>query len=176
MPAEHSIPEDNSRRTIIIVVAVIAAIFIGSFFYLLLKKTAAPSPPPTLQGAVKPGMPDWDTYHARIVLDEPADCPEPGAPFCATESKRALGDIVMTLRATVRNFTGRTITGLEVKGAVVDHQDQPVKQRTIVVIPLPGRTELLPNKTMPVSMVIDGFTENDDRANTKMEVTGFILK
>ena len=31
-------------------------------------------------------------------------------------------------------------------------------------------------KTMRVSIMIDGFTDEDDRANIKMEVTGFILR
>src|SRR5438128_8603029 len=106
MPAEHSIPEEKSRTTLIVVVSAIAAVVIGGFFYLLLRKSVATGPPPTLQGAIRRGSPDWDKYIKLIVLDEPADCPEPGAPFCATESKRALGDIVMNLRATVRNFTG----------------------------------------------------------------------
>ncbi|MFN2576314.1 MAG: hypothetical protein ABR607_01340 [Pyrinomonadaceae bacterium] len=176
MPPEHSIPEEKSRATLIIVVAAIAAVVIGGFFYLLLRKSVAPGAPPRLQGAIRPGSPDWDKYIKLIVLDEPADCPEPGAPFCATESKRALGDIVMTLRATVRNFTGRTIIGLEVRGTIVDHQNQPVRQRTIVGIPTAERPELSPNKTTSVSVVIDGFSDSDDRANTKMEVTGFILR
>lgn len=176
MPAEHSIPEEKPRRTLIIVVAVVAAVVIGGFFYLLLRKSVAPSASQTLQGAIRPGSPDWDKYKTRIVLDEPADCLEPGAPFCATESKRALGDIMMSMRATVRNFTGRTISGLEITASVVDHQNQPVKQRTIVVIPRTDWVELPPNKTMPVTVNIDGFTDSDDRANTKMEVTGFTLR
>jgi len=65
----------------------------------------------------------------------------------ADEAKRALGDTVMTLHATVRNFTGRTITGLEIKGAVVDHDGKSVKERTTVVIPT-RQAELDPNKTM----------------------------
>ena len=166
MPTEHSIPEDKSHRTLIIVVAVIAAVVIGGFFYLLLRKTWAPTASPTLQGAIRAGSPDWEKYSKLIVRDDPD----------ADESPRALGDIVMTLRTTVRNFTGRTITGLEVKGAVVDHQNQTVKERTVVVIPVPGRSELEPNKTMHVSVVIDGFTDSDDRANIKMEVTGFTLR
>jgi hypothetical protein len=81
----------------------------------------------------------------------------------------------MTLQTTARNFTGKTITGLEIRGAVVDHDGKPVKQRTVVVIP--GRqAELDPNKTMRVAILLDGFTDEDDRANIKMEVTGFILK
>src|SRR5262245_47142365 len=93
MPAEHSIPEDKPRRVLIIVVAVVAALAIGGLFYLLMRKAAAPSPAVTLQNAIRQGSPEWEQYAKRIVLDEPADCPEPGAPFCAMESRRALGDI-----------------------------------------------------------------------------------
>jgi len=165
MPSEHSIPEEKPKRTLIIVVAVIAAVLIGGFFYLLLRKSVASSPPQTLQGAIQPGSPDWDKYIKLIALDDPE----------ADEAKRALGDTVMTLQTTVRNFTGRTITGLEVRGAVVDHDNKPVKQRILVVIP--GRQpELDPNKTMRVSILIDGFSDSDDRANIKMDVIGFILR
>jgi len=176
MAAEHNIPDGRARTTLIVVVAAIAAVVIGALFYLLMRKSAAPTPPATLQGAVRPGSPDWDKYSKLIVLDDPADCPEEGSRFCAVEAKRALGDIQMTLRATVRNFTGHTITGLEVMAAVVDHDNKPVRQRTRIVIPSGGAAELLPNKTTSISVLIDGFTESDDRANVKMDVTGFIVK
>src|SRR5436190_6412207 len=156
MPNEHSISEDKPRRTLIVAVAIIAALVIGAFFYLLMRKSVAPSPPPRLQAAVRKGSPDWEKYSKLIALDNPE----------ADEAKRALGDTVMTLQTTARNFTGRTITGLEVRGAVVDHDGKPVKQRAVVVIP--GRQpELDPNKTMRVSILIDGFTDEDDRANIK---------
>jgi len=165
MPAEHSIAEDKSRRTLIIVVAAFAAAFIAGFFYLLLRSTATPSAPPTLVGAIRPGSPDWDKYSKLIARDEPE----------ADEAKRALGDTVMTLQTTVRNFTGRTITGLEMHAAVVDHDGKPVRERTVVIIP--GRqSELEPNKTLKVPIKLEGFTDNDDRANIKMEVTGFTLR
>jgi len=165
MPTEHSIPEEKSRTKLIVVVAAIAAVVIGGFFYLLLRKSVATSPPRTLQGAIRPGSPDWDKYIKLVALDDPE----------ADEAKRALGDTVMTLHTTVRNFTGRTLTGLEVRGAVVDHDGKPVKERTVVMIPS-RQPELDPNKTMRVSILIDGFTDEDDRANIKMEVTGFTLR
>jgi len=165
MPAEHSIREEKSSRTLIIVVAVIAALAIGGFFYILMRKSVATGPPPTLQGAIRQGSPDWDKYIKVIALDDPE----------ADEAKRALGDTVMTLHTTARNFTGRTITGLEIRGSVVDSDGKPVKQRTLVVIP--GRQpELDPLKTIRVSIMIDGFSDSDNRANIKMEVTGFTLK
>src|SRR5258708_6513026 len=166
MPAQYSIPEEPPRRTLIIVVAVVAAIFIGGFFYLLLRATSTSNQTPRLGNAVRPGSPDFEKYKKLIPLDEPE----------ADESPRALGDIVMTLRTTARNFTGRTIIGLEVRAAVVDHQNQSVKERTVVVIPLPDREELEPNKTMFVGVRLEGMTETDDRANIKMEVVGFRFK
>ncbi len=166
MPAEHSIPEEKSRRALIIFVAAFAAAFIAGFFYLLLRSTTTPSAPPTLAGAIRAGSPDFEKYKKLIVLDEQV----------ADEAKRALGDTVMTLQTTVRNFTGRTITGLEIRAAVVDHDGKSVKERTMVVIPRQDHPDLDPNKTMKVSVKIEGFTDNDDRANIKMEVTGFTLK
>src|SRR5205807_134862 len=132
---------------------------------LLLRNTTAPTAPPTLAGAVRQGAPDFEKYSKLIVLDEQE----------ADEAKRTMGDTVMSLHTTVRNITGRTITGLEIRGAVVDHDGKPVKERTLVVIP--GRQpDLDPNKTMRVSILIDGFSDSDDRANIKMEVTGFTLR
>src|SRR5262245_24335659 len=165
MPTDQNLPEEKVSRTLIIVVAVIAAVVIGGCFYILLRKSVATSPPATLQGAVRPGSPDWDKYAKLIPLDNPE----------ADEAKRALGDIVMTLHTTARNFTGRTITGLEVNASVVDSNGKPVKQRTVVVVP--GRqAELDPLKTMKVSIMIDGFSDSDNRANIKMDVTGFTLR
>ncbi len=158
--------KDDSRRTVIIAVAVIAAIIIAVLFYFLMRASGGGSGvEPTLQGAIRQGSPEFAEFVAKIHLDEPE----------AYESKRALGDIVMNLQTTVRNFTGRTLTGLEIKGMVIDHQGKPVSQRTVVVIP--GRqAELEPNKTMPVQIMLEGMTDSDDRANIKMEVTGFKFK
>ncbi|HSP62443.1 MAG TPA: hypothetical protein VLQ90_05620 [Pyrinomonadaceae bacterium] len=166
MPAEHSFPEDKSPRAIIIAVAVVAAVLIGGVFYVLMRKSMRDSPPLRLDNAIRAGSPDFEKYKKLIALDDPE----------ADESPRALGDIVMTLHTTARNFTGRTIVGLEVHAAVVDHQNQPVKERTVVVLPNSERGELEPNKTMFVGVRLEGMTESDDRANIKMEVTAFRFK
>lgn len=166
MPAEHSIPEEKSRRTLIIVVAVTAAVLIGGLFYLLMRSTAGPPGPATrLEGGIREGSPEFEKYKKLIALDEPE----------ADQATSVLGGLQMSLRTTVRNFTGRTITGLEIRAAVVDHQGQPVRERTVVVIP-GQRDELEPNKTMVVNVKLDGMKETDDRANIKMEVTAFRLK
>lgn len=156
---------DDSRRKLIIGVAVVAALIIGVLFYFLMRATGGSSPEPTLEGAIRTGSPEFEAYRSKIGLDEPE----------ADEAKRALGDIVMNLQTTVRNFTGRTINGLELRAAVVDHQGKPVKARSVVVIPI-KQPELEPNKTLLVTVRLEGIKETDDRANIKMEVTGFKFK
>lgn len=164
---DRRIETSESTRTIIIVVAVIAAVAIAGLFYGLMRfagggRTTGEA---GLQGAFRAGSPLFEANKANIVLDEPE----------ATEAKRALGDIVMSLQTTVRNLTGKTLTGLEIHAAVVDYQNKPVKERTVVVVPT-RQPELLPNKTMQVTVLLDGMSDSDARANIKMDVTGFKFK
>lgn len=167
--ADKNSSTESQSRALIIVVAIIAALLIAVLFYFLMRATGGGAVTPTLEGAIRPGSPEFEQYRSLIVLDEPE----------ATEARRPLGDIVMTLQTTVRNFSGKTLSGLEVRGAVVDHQDKPIKQKTVVVLPsvVPGGpSEQLPNKTLVVRIVLDGMTETDDRANVRMEITGFRFK
>ena len=158
--------ETESNRTLIISVAVAAAVVIALLFYLLMRAGGSSGAgEPTLQGAIRAGSPEFDKYKPSIVLDDAE----------ATEAKRALGDIVMGLQTTVRNLTGKTLTGLEIRAAVVDYDGKPVKERTVVVVP-DRRPELPPNKTMTVNVMLEGMKDTDARANIKMEVTGFTIK
>ncbi len=155
-----------SRSTLIIVVAVAAALVMALFFYLLMRAGGKGTPrEPTLQGAIRAGSPEFEQWKPKIVLDDQH----------ADEAKRALGDIVMSLRTTVRNITGRTLDGLEIRAAVVDHQGKAVRERTVVIIPT-RQAELEPNKTMTAQVMLEGMSETDDRANIVMEVTGFRFK
>jgi len=162
---DRRLEETESRRTLIIIVAIAAAIVIALFFYLLLRAGGSGGAEPTLQGAIRPGSPEFDQYKTQVVMDDPE----------AFESKRALGDIVMTLKTTVRNLSGKTLNGLEMRAAVVDHQGKAVREKTVVVVP--GRVrEIPPNKTMDVPITLEGMKDTDDRANIKMEITGLKFK
>lgn len=156
----------ESRSTLVIIVAVGAAVVIALFFYVLMRAgTQRGTGEPTLQGAIRAGSPEFEQWKPRIVLDDQE----------ADEAKRALGDIVMSLRTTIRNITGRTLDGLEIRAAVVDHQGKALKERTVVIIPT-RQAELGPNKTMAAQVMLEGMTDTDDRANIVMEVTGFRFK
>ena len=166
--SEKSAATTNQSRVVIIVGAIIAAVLIAVLFYFLMRATGGGTATPTLAGAIRAGSPEFEQYRSRIMLDEPE----------AFESPRGLGDIVMDLKTVVRNFSGKTLSGLEIRGAVIDHQNQPVKQRTVIVIPsaASGVSELAPNKTIEAHVVLDGMTATDDRANIRMEITGFKFK
>lgn len=166
MTAHHNIREDKPRRTLIIVVAVIAAVVIGGFFYLLMRQTAAPEKPATLADAIRAGSPEFEQYRSKIALDKPE----------ASQSTNVLGGFQMTLETTVRNFTGRTITGLEIRAAVLNSEGGVLRERTVVVMPSVTRSELEPNKTMFVRVPISQIKETDDRASLWMEVTAFKLR
>ena len=81
----------------------------------------------------------------------------------------------MNLQTMAHNFTGRTLSGLEIKGIVVDHQGKPVNRAAVVVIPT-RQAELENNRGMPVRVRLEGMTDKDDRANIQMEVTAFKFK
>jgi hypothetical protein len=166
---ERNIAEpDGSRRLIFIVVAVISLLLIlGLFFWMRsASKTSAGDPQQQrLEGGIRAGTPEFEQYRQKVIRDAPE----------ATEAKRALGDTVMTLRTTVRNFSGRTLNGLEMYVAVVDMQGKPIRERTVIVIPT-RRPELDNNETMEVPVTLERFTDSDDRANIKMEITAIRFK
>ena len=163
---ERRAETSETNRTLIIVVAIAAAVVIAIFFYVLMRASSGGGTgEPALQGAIREGSPQFEEYKSKVFLDQPE----------ATEAKRALGDIVMTLTTTARNLTGKTLTGLEIRAAVVDYEGKPVKQRSVVFIPT-RQAELLPNKAMQVNVMLDGMKETDARANIKMEVAAFKFK
>src|SRR5262247_2551852 len=112
----------ESHIPLIIVVAVIAAIAIAGLFYGLMRFAGGgQNAAVRLQGGFRAGSPQFESNKPNIVLDDPQ----------ATEAKRALGDITMTLQTTVRNLTGKTLNGLEIHAAVVDYEGKPVKERFV---------------------------------------------
>lgn len=163
---DRRIETGESNRTLIIVVAVVAAVAIAGLFYGLMRFAGSgPAADAGLQGAIREGSPQFEQFKSQIILDDPE----------ATEAKRALGDIVMTLQTTARNLTGKTLSGLEIRAAVVDYEGKPIKQRSVIVVPT-RQPELAPNKTMQVAVTLDGMSETDARANIKMEVSAFKFK
>ena len=81
-----------------------------------------------------------------------------------------MGTITMFIGGTIRNFTGRTLTGLEIKVGMVDSFGNLLKERTVIVIPK-QKASLDNNQTLPVRVTIEGFDPKADLANIRWKVT-----
>jgi hypothetical protein len=154
---------DSSRKTIFIVVGLVGALVVALLVYWA-RRPAPPAQQPHLENAIRADSPEFAKWRDRVAVDFIPDQD-------AFESTRAAGDIVMTMRPKIRNFTGRTISGLELKAAVVDLEGKPVRERTVIVIPNPaaGVTELEPNKVLQAQIMMEGFRQTDVRANIKLD-------
>lgn len=158
---------DGTRRKIYIGVALVAALLVAGVVYLA-TRPKAPAAEPRLEGALRAGSPEFEQVRNQIVVEFDPD-------EDATESPRGIGDIIMMMRPTVRNLTGRTISGLELHTSVVDLDGQPIKERTVVAVPA-RQPELAPYKVLEVPIQIEGFKPGDVRANIKVELTGVKFK
>src|SRR3954463_14585626 len=156
---------DKTRRTVFIVAGLVAVLLVvGLVFYLKTRPEPQQATAPVdqkLEGGFRSGSPEFEKYKEFIQLDKPE----------AEEQDTIAGGVQMTLATTVRNFSGQTLTGLEVKGTVVDLENKPIKERTMIVIPSAGLSELENNKTARIKVIIPGFKKEDVRANIKMDIT-----
>jgi hypothetical protein len=71
----------------------------------------------------------------------------------------------------VRNETGRTVTGLELRGVILDALSTPLRERTVVVVPV-RQAALEPGERINVSILLEGVSHEAGRAAHVLEVTG----
>ena len=81
----------------------------------------------------------------------------------------------MEKNRVVRNETGQTIRGLEMRGAIVDTENSIVRERTVAVIPL-QQTALENNEAINVRILLEGIDRDSDRARAVLEVTGITFE
>lgn len=157
-------PEKNTGSKKIILGALIAAVLaVAAIIGLLsLKPSATLVEQQALEGAFREGTPEFETYTKKIVAQSDYDR--------TTKSPTAMGTISMFIGGTIRNFTGKNLTGLELKVGMVDSFDKVLREKTVIVIPK-QREKLDNNQTMPVQVTIEGFDPKDDLANIRWKVT-----
>ena len=166
-PEKNVTEKDRTRRTIFIVVALASALLVAGLVFLATR----PSPrsiEQRLEGALRPGAPEFEQFRERIVIDFDPD-------EDATQADRPLGDVVIQMKPIVRNFTGRTINGLELQAAGLDLSGQTIKERIVIAIPA-RQAELGPNKTLLVPIMLEGFKKDNVPTSLKLELTGVKFK
>ena len=162
-PEKNVDETDGTRRTIFIVVACVSALLVAGLVYLA-TRPAARTGDARLQDAMRPDSPDFAPFRDRLLIDFNADDD-------ATQADRPLGDVVIRMNPTVRNFTGRTINGLELHATGLDLQGQPIKERYIIAVPS-RQPELATNKTLTVPITMEGFKKDNVPASLKVELSG----
>jgi len=152
---------DKSRRVIYVAVAVVAALLLAGLAYLASRPAARPGEE-RLEGAVRPGSPDFPAADKLVVEFDPNENAEIGP--------TALGPWAVKFLPVVRNFTGRTVSGLEFHVEGVDLKGQTIRQRTVV-----NRGEIEPNKILVPPLSIN-FPQDNKPADLKLRLTGVRFK
>lgn len=153
--------QGNSKVLIgaILIAFVVVAALVG---LVALRPSKEEAQKEVLAGAFREGSPEFAVLTRKIIAQTDENR--------TTQSPTAMGTIVMSIGGIIRNITGKTLTGLELKVAVVDLSNNVVKEKLITVIP--NQLESLGNnQTMNVQVPIDGFAKDDDRANIRWKVT-----
>lgn len=114
-----------------------------------------------LEGSSREGDPDFEAITRDIIISTDDR---------TVESPNGFGHISMYIVGKIRNKGTRVINGLEVNVAVVDRFDQVLKEKRVLVVPTQVES-LKPNETIPITLSIDGFRQDQDRANIRWKVT-----
>ncbi|HJQ32403.1 MAG TPA: hypothetical protein VJ866_09495 [Pyrinomonadaceae bacterium] len=114
-----------------------------------------------LDRAIRSESPEFEQLSGLLVVEQ----------LVAAEAPRPLSDLSVELTGTVRNTTGRTVTGLELRGVILDAMSSPVRERTVVVVPN-RQSALEPGEAINVSILLEGVRPDAERAAHALEVTG----
>lgn len=158
------IAEPELRWPILILAAVITAlltIFTAGLYYAVMTKSAVSSyTEPRLEGALQPGQPEFEEFRRHIAIEQ----------LVGTEKVHPFDTMAVAMTATVRNNTGRNISGLELRGAILDRSNSSVRERTVVIIPRQQKL-LESGEGINTRILLDGIDKDSDRAHLVLEVT-----
>lgn len=163
------IKEPELRWPIVLLAALMTAaiaLLIGVLHFVTSKKSLVNrSSAPQFEWMLQPGQPDFDHFRQQITIER----------IMGNETLHPFNDLVVELTAVVRNQTGRTISGLEMRGAVLDTTNSTLRERTVAVIPA-RQTILEIDEAINVRILLEDIDRDSDRARTVLEVTGITFE
>ena len=158
------IREPELRWPIVIlafIITTIIALVAAGLHYVAMTQPVNSYSAPRLSSALRPGEPEFEQVREQIEI----------AQLLGTEQVQPFNSLAINLTATVKNNTGRTISGLEMRGGIVDAQNSTVRERTVMVIPA-RQTALEPGEAIGVRVLLESISKDSERANMVLEVTG----
>ena len=157
------IREPELRWPIVILAAIVTTIIAlgaAGLQYVAMTQPVNSYSGPRLESALRPGEPEFEQFREQIEI----------AQLLGTEQVHPFNSLAVDLTATVRNNTERTITGLEMRGSIVDAQNSTVRERTVMVIPA-RQTALEPGEAIGIRVLLENINKDSERADMVLEVT-----
>ncbi len=148
---------------VLMTLAVISAVA-GIIFWRMTTTPMNVNKEQRIAGALRGGAPEFESLRERIVVED----------LVATTCLDASGGMDVELTASVRNGTGRDISALEVRGAIVARDGQSHSERTAIVMPA-ERIKISPNRSISVRLLLEDIDREAEQADVRMEVVGVRL-
>src|ERR1041385_136975 len=158
------VAEPELRWPILLIAAAITALLAlataGLYYGAMTQVDVSSYTEPRLEAALQPGQPEFEEFRQHIAIEQ----------LVGTEKVHPFDTMAVAMTATVRNNTGRTISGLELRGAILDRKNSSVRQRTVVIIPRQQKL-LESGEGINTRILLDGIDKDSDRAQLVLEVT-----
>jgi len=158
------IAEPELRWPIVLLAAAITALLAILTAGLYYAATTSPDvnvyAEPRLEGALQPGQPEFEEFRRHIAIEQ----------LVGTEKVHPFDTLAVAMTATVRNNTGRNISGLELRGAILDRENSNLRERTVLVIPRQQKV-LEAGEAINTRILLESIEKDADRAHLVLEVT-----
>ena len=120
-----------------------------------------------LEGSLREGSPEFTALTKDIILSTDYDK--------TLWSPMATGTISMFINGNIRNKGTHTLNALEINVGVVTQFNEILREKRILVVPTQV-PRLEPEQTIPVTLSLDGFSKQDDRAQIRWKVTAIRIE
>ena len=161
---ESLLPKEQPRgvNKTFIIAALIALVLIAGLVFLLSRRPPADQQMANLvASAYHEGTPEFADLSKDIII---------ATDDRTVQSPTGLGTISMYIYGKIRNKGKKTISILEINVAVITQFNEVLKEKKILVVPVQQPT-LEPDQSIPVTLALEGFSKDDDRANIRWKVT-----
>ena len=161
---ESLLPKEERQginKTFVFAILIALVVIAGLIFLLTRRPPADEQMAQLIAGAYHEGSPEFTELSKDIII---------ATDDRTVQSPTGLGTISMYIYGKIRNKGTRTITILEINVAVITQFDQVLKEKRVLVVPVQQPT-LEPDESIPVTLALEGFSKDDDRANIRWKVT-----
>ena len=154
--------EKRGINKVFIAAALIGVAVIGAVIGVLsLRPSSEEQAAQILEGSLREGSSRFAELTKDIIISTDKN---------TIESPMAMGTISMFIVGRIRNKGTRTLNALEINCAVVTQFNQVLREKRILVVPTQV-PRLGPEDIIPVTLSLDGFAKDDDRANIRWKVS-----